>query len=250
MNNGSRRFYPVILAVAVLIAQEGVPQAEAPDSASGAAIQGVVRWTGPIPKPELLKVPRDSKYCGATIPSEEFLIDPATRGVARVVVSLEGVPSGQPLPPASSANPVRVDNGKCHFVPRVQAAMVGTTLEITTTDPILHNTHSRKRNRFGETHVNVAIPASSPKVIRKPLHEPGLLSIRCDAHPFMQAWIYAFEHPYFAVTDETGRFELPKVPPGTYQMRLWHEALGTREATVTVTSDVPVRMDFELGLGG
>ena len=44
--------------------------------------------------------------------------------------------------------------------------------------------------------------------------------IGCDLHAWMRAWVYVFDHPYFAVTDEKGRFEIKDVPPGRYQLRI------------------------------
>jgi hypothetical protein len=78
------------------------------------------------------------------------------------------------------------------------------------------------------------------------LHESGLLDIRCDAHAFMYASIHVFEHPYFAVTNESGRFELTHVPPGTYRLKVWHETLGVRERTVVVPDRDSVTVDVEL----
>jgi hypothetical protein len=123
-----------------------------------------------------------------------------------------------------------LDNSDCRFSPRIWATVTGSQLEIKNADPVLHNTHILKDRA---TFLNVALPPGG-RPIRKPLPNPGRLDVRCDAHKFMQASVHVFAHPYFAVTDDTGRFELTKVPPGTYQLRVWHETLGMQELTLQV----------------
>ena len=83
-------------------------------------------------------------------------------------------------------------------------------------------------------------------VIMKTLQITGFFDIRCDAHTFMQASMHVFEHPYFTMTDSTGRFEMAQVPPGTYRLRMWHEALGARTKTITVPSTGPLILDLGL----
>lgn len=39
----------------------------------------------------------------------------------------------------------------------------------------------------------------------------------------MSAEMMVVQHPYYAVTDESGKFEFTDVPPGTYQIVAWHE---------------------------
>ena len=61
-----------------------------------------------------------------------------------------------------------------------------------------------------------------------------MMPIKCDVHRWMNAYVGALEHPYFAVTAEAGTFQLPDLPPGTYTLEAWHERLGVRTQQVTV----------------
>jgi hypothetical protein len=88
---------------------------------------------------------------------------------------------------------------------------------------------------------------------------PGIRVV-CDVHVHMNAWAAAFEHPYFAVTDEQGRFEIPDIPPGTYRLVAWHEGYNITHfassrpvydephvatATVRITSGAVTEADFQ-----
>ena len=49
------------------------------------------------------------------------------------------------------------------------------------------------------------------------------IKIKCDVHPWMKAYVSVFDHPYFSVTDDTGRYQIDNVPPGKYEVVAWHE---------------------------
>ena len=217
------------------------PAYEADQSIGGVTVNGRAVLTGALPKPKPLPVHRDSAFCGKTMPHEGLQVDDSSREIGGVVISLEGVAKGKPR----EEQTVLFENRTCRFLPRVNAVAAGSLLIISNADPIMHNTHIRKDSRFGVTVVNVAQPPGS-KEIRKPLHESGILDIRCDAHAFMYASIHVFEHPYFAVTNEDGRFELTHVPPGTYRLKVWHETLGVRERTVVVPGKESITVNVEL----
>lgn len=197
---------------------------------------------GVIPKAKPLPVHRDNAVCGMTIPNEALIVDQGSRGITDVVVSIEGVTKGKPFPDTST---LILENRACRFFHRANAVPVGSTLEIRNTDPILHNTHIRKDTRMGPTLINVSQPVGT-KAILKPLSVPGFFDTRCDAHPFMTGSIHVFEHPYFTVTDEVGNFEISNVPPGTYQLRIWHERLGVKEKTIKVQGSASVTVDLSL----
>ena len=231
-----------LLVWGALCAVHGADAYEADPATVGATIGGRITIAGAVPKAKSLLVHRDSAVCGMTIPDETLIVDQGSRGVAAVVVNLEGVSKGKPFHDDST---LVLENRACRFFHRTNAVTVGSTLEIRNTDPVLHNTHIRKDTRLGSTLINVSQPVGT-KAILKPLSVPGMFDTRCDAHPFMVGSIHVFEHPYFSVTDETGSFEITKVPPGTYQLRIWHERLGVREKTIKVLSGASLTVDLSL----
>jgi hypothetical protein len=60
------------------------------------------------------------------------------------------------------------------------------------------------------------------------------MKVKCDIHPWMNAYVAVVPHPYFAVTGPDGAFELPNLPPGTYTVEVWHEKYKSMEQTVTI----------------
>jgi hypothetical protein len=50
--------------------------------------------------------------------------------------------------------------------------------------------------------------------------------IECNIHPWMTAWVRVFNHPYFAVTDKDGNFEMKNAPAGEYNLVTWQEEVG------------------------
>ena len=98
-------------------------------------------------------------------------------------------------------------------------------------DPFIHNIRSlsRKNRPF-----NIAQPAGSPD--RKKIFEmaEGPVTIQCDFHRWMTAHFWVMDHPFFAVTDEEGKYTIPDLPPGKYTLAAWHEVFGEQETEVTV----------------
>ena len=73
--------------------------------------------------------------------------------------------------------------------------------------------------------------------------EPGIVPVFCEIHYSMRAYIHVLDTPYFAVTDENRRFEIPDVQPGKYVVHVWQENLPEIRREITVGQE-PV--DLEL----
>jgi plastocyanin len=160
--------------------------------------------------------------------------------LANVVVYVRDVPAGRP----AAAEPVTMDNLKCRFVPHVLAATVGQTLVIHNSDPFLHDAHAWLGTK---TLFNRALIKGS--TIREPLEEPGLIHINCNVrHTWMQAHVFVSPNPYHAVTDQSGRFRIDGVPPGTYTVTMWHELVGSKDQQVTVADGQATTLDGEMGV--
>ena len=123
-----------------------------------------------------------------------------------------------------------MDQHNERFVPHVLAVMVGTVVDFPNSDLTYHNVFSLSRaKRFDLGRY----AAGKSKGVR--MDRPGVIRVFCDIHSHMNAFVLVFNHPYFDVTEEDGRFELPSLPAGTYTLVGWYEG----EARVTRPVSVP-----------
>lgn len=197
-------------------------------------VTGVVTLSGPPPALPAQKVTKDSAVCGANQPSEAVVVS-KSGALANVVVSLRGPKPAAPPPPTPSA---AVDQRGCRYLPHVQAVTTGTTLALVNSDAILHNVHGSA----GPVQAfNVAMPIRNQRVPTR-LTRPGPVRLQCDAgHTWMSAWVYVFEHPYFAVTGADGKFEIKNVPAGHYAVEYWHEPADGKGTGLITTAEIDVK---------
>ena len=157
----------------------------------------------------------------------------------RAVVYLVAAPRGA----FEQTEPGRavMDQRNERFVPHVLAITTGTTVEFPNSDRIFHNVFSlSKPARFDLGRY----PVGRSKSVR--FDKPGIVRVFCDIHSHMNAFILVFSHPYFALTDEDGRYRIEDVPAGTYNVVAWHEGTTTPPRPVTVTERSRVELDFAL----
>jgi len=201
----------------------------------GAKIRGTVKVEGKLPKLPPLQIAKYKEVC-KDVPNESLIVGPA-QGLRYAVVTFEGVGKGKAV---EKETVHELDNIKCRFSPHVQAASVGQFVVIKNSDPILHTAHALFTNEQPQFNV-VLYPG---RVTRKPRVAAGIVKIRCEVHPWMTAYIVVTEHPYHAISDIYGEYELTDIPPGAYQLKVWHESLGTQEKRIEVKPAVTQKVDF------
>jgi plastocyanin len=203
-----------------------------PSLAGAGEVQGRLTFSGAAPVAASQPTTKDRAACGDAQPDESLLVKEG--GLASAVVRIEV--------PGARAEPRRLtlDQQRCRFVPHVQAAPVGSTLDILNGDPILHSVHGWAG--MG-TAFNVPMPGAGQKTPRT-LQKPGLIRIGCDVHAWMSAYVLVAETPYLAVTDPAGRFAIAGVPSGTWRAVVWHERFGEKAATVTVPAQGAAKLDL------
>lgn len=206
--------------------------------ARASAIRGVVVYTGAVDQKKV-PVTIDQYICGKEKPAEELVVGPQ-RGVRNAVVWLQTPPPGATWDGAAKADKVDMDQNGCVFVPRVVLVPVGGTVEFLNSDRLLHNLHSVSKDNpsFNRTQPRgraIPIAFSKPEIIR----------VNCDLHSWMRAWVVVADHPFYALTSETGEFALPNVPPGKYMLQIWQETLGITSREVSVGAE-DARVTVEL----
>lgn len=209
--------------------------------AYAATITGTVKYEGEMPKFKEIKMDADplclEKHPGAVYPQTLVLGEGNVMGNVFVHVK-SGVPNKTyPAP----TEPVVLDQNGCLYHPHIVGVMVGQPLKILNPDGTLHNVHAMSKVN---PEFNLAMPkfrTETTKVFDKP---EFMFAFKCDVHPWMLAWASVMPHPYFSVTKEDGKFSIFDLPAGTYEIEAWHEKLGTKTASVTVTADETKEADF------
>ena len=172
----------------------------------------------------------DAAPPSASMPARPPVINGAIRGT----VELTGkVPPRTPLRRDSDPVCAAVEKQSEDII-ATKGKLAGVLVRIKNADPTSHNVRATR----GEDYLfNLSQPARAPDLGRDDVTKPGeVVSLHCDVHPWMNAFVVVQDHAFFAVTGEDGRFELPNVPPGTYQLEAWHPVLGLRSTKVKVAA--------------
>jgi hypothetical protein len=204
-------------------------------------IKGVVEFGGAAPADTVVHLTSDADVCGQTL--VDVSVDHRGPRLANAVVWLQGITAGKHLPYVRRYDITTVG---CRLVPRVQAGVVGGTLNVGNADQTTHRTVFIRQETgtalaaVQETEAGAVVPTAAV------LSVPGMVEVRCDQHPWTHGWIVVFDHPYFTTTDANGSFTIDSVPPGRYQITAWHERFGTTTDSVTVVAarDAAAQLQF------
>lgn len=227
--------------VAMAVGVAGVAGAyEVVDVAGGGSLKGAVTYAGDPPAPETFEVTKDTSVCG-TEKTRPDLVVGANGGIANVVIAVQAS-KGKALEVPSS--PVAFDQKTCEYAPHVLAFPAGSTVEILNPDGVLHNVHAMGKVNPEK---NVAMPKFKKKIQWKVEQPEWPIAVKCDAHPWMKAYWVSMDHPYYAVTDASGAFSIADLPPGDYEVEVWHEKLGKRTEKVTVSGGQATDVSWQLG---
>jgi hypothetical protein len=219
------------LGCALLFALPGLARADE----KWATIKGQVVFPADkqLPVRAALNVNQDKQACLANGPilDESILVSAKNRGVKNVVVYLR--PDNQQPGAAFAANEIHpgdakrkpaevvIDQPCCMFVNRVTVARVGDTIVVKNPAPVVHNFFWSSANN-GDHNPNIAAKADwkMPKPLVK---EDPPIQYKCTIHGWMTGYVRIFDHPYYAVTDEDGKFTIKDAPVGKYRIVFWHE---------------------------
>jgi hypothetical protein len=202
-------------------------------------IEGVVRWMGPVPKIPKLSITKNADVCDPqnfkTRDLERLEIS-TDGGVANTIVYLKDIVRGKPMEIPDQR--WHLDQKNCRYIPHIMLVPDGSSLQIKSSDPILHTVHMT-----GAASNNIPFPFQG-QYISATMREPGVVNLKCNAgHVWMNAEVMVVKNPYYAVTDEHGNFKLTDIPPGEYQIEAWHEGwrIVSEETVLDVSSQVEVK---------
>jgi hypothetical protein len=212
-----------LLAVVAMVLLPNVSNAQAAYQVSpvtdGGTIRGTVKWQGALPRLVTSEINKDPQVCdpdGQKRRDLERLVVGSNEGVANTVVFLRNITHGKAMDLPVSRRSLNQKN--CRYEPHILLVPVQATLTVKSSDPLLHTVHMS-----GSADYNLPFTAAGQEITR-PMNRDGAVSLRCNAgHVWMNGEMIVAKHPYFAVTDEDGNFELSDVPAGTYEIVAWHE---------------------------
>ncbi|NRA04518.1 MAG: carboxypeptidase regulatory-like domain-containing protein [Myxococcales bacterium] len=233
----------VVALLVVLLPVQSGGQAEKP--AGTATVTGSVKFEGKKPRIRAIDMSGADAKCseahgGKRLKPDTVIIN--KNGTLRnafvwVKSGLEG--KSFPMPEGDAM----LDQKGCTYTPHVQGMRKGQSLAIKTSDPTAHNVHGyAKVNRS----FNRSQPAGAGDVsirMRRDESSPPM-KIKCDIHPWMNAYVAVVDHPYYAVTGEDGSFTLANLPAGTYIVEVWHEKYGVMEETITIGDGEAKSIEF------
>jgi Carboxypeptidase regulatory-like domain len=251
----------VAIGVCVLAGGTVVAAYDVIDVQHGGGIQGHITLSGGVPEPKgfnLVTFP-DPRYCGRISNGKgwrllyDFVVS-QDGGLKDAVVFLEGVEAGKPF----ELSVPLIEARDCMFGPPVTVVRNGHAVEVVNMDPVMHDIQGYETSIEAGARVLFNTPLvmnhqhRRGDILATHNHAPGkslvgpiylnkgrrTFYMQCGFHAFMESWAMAVNNPYYAVTDASGAYKIDNIPPGTYQMVVWHPQSGPgMTRTVTVTSD-------------
>ncbi len=205
-------------------------------------IRGHVRLEGPAPANPIIRMGADPRCAAAARtqgarPVQQLVLRAADGGLANAFVDVQGSFPATPVP----TTPVQINQQGCVFAPRVIGARAGQMLQVRNGDMTVHNVHSVS-NKGNDFNTSQPVTGMTSRFALKSAET--MLRLKCDIHSWMVAYVGIVTHPYFAVSDAAGSFQIVNVPVGTYTIRAWHERYGLATRKVQVKAGAVVSLDF------
>jgi hypothetical protein len=206
-----------------------------PDGDEG-RIAGVVSVEGEVPRPREISMAADP-VCAAQYRGRpklyDFVVKDDRLAGAFVYVKSAALERMEFEPPREAAV---LDRRRCRTVPHVLGLRAGQTLRVVNGDPTPHNYNFRAtENASFNRSLAPSTEGSDVKFFEVMFDRPELaIPVNCNQHPWERGYLMVMPNPFFAVTDSNGHFTIEGLPPGDYEVVLWHERLKGRTAKVSV----------------
>ena len=168
----------------------------------------------------MVAVGRDAKLCGDSAVVNEVAAN--GNALANALVWVDSVSVGKPLPEVRRET---LTIERCRFGPRIMAVVRGSTVNVFSRDQVAHTPVFYREGNAEPVDQMHTVDDGQVIPSEKIARQSGVVEVRCKLHPFARAYIAVFDHPYFAITDAQGAFTIDGLPPGTYNVKVWHERL-------------------------
>lgn len=211
------------------------------DPATAATVTGKVAFAGTAPKAPRIDMSAEPDCKGlhtAPVTSQEVVVN-ANGTLANVFVYVKGGLEGKTFEAPSGS--VALDQKGCVYHPHVVGVRAGQTLAVNNSDPTTHNVHPMPRTN---REWNQSQPPKGSALEKTFPRGEVMIPVKCNVHPWMKSYIGVVEHPFFAVSNDQGTFEIKGLPPGEYTIEAWHEKYGAQEQKVTLAPSASQAVDF------
>ena len=224
-------------------------------TAFAGTITGTVMYDGDAPARPALTATKDQHCIDAvTGTKSEALVVSKGKGIKNVVLYARVRGAKVTIP---EKNPV-MDQKGCAYYPHVLAVVAGSTVDLTSSDPIAHNVHSHATKNEA---INYQIPQPG-KIIPHKIEKAEEIKFTCDIHAWMTGYIVAVPSNFFTVTGyknadgawmssdayeksaDTGNYSIADVPAGRVRVIAWHEELGSANKTIEVPASGDIAVNF------
>ena len=175
---------------------------------------------------------------GKDVSSEQIVVNP-NNTLRYVFVYVKKGLEGKKFPTPSTS--LKMDQKGCMYNPHIFGVMINQPIEITNSDATLHNIHALPKN---SKQFNIAQPKQGMKMNQKFDKSEIMVRVKCEVHNWMASYIGVLDHPFFAVSDDKGNFEIKNLPAGDYELEAWHEKYGTQSMKVSVGASDTKTADF------
>jgi plastocyanin len=231
---------PAADSAAAPAADAAAPAASGPSGT--ATVTGTVTYQGEVPNLKPVSMSADPA-CAAKhsepVPNSSLVLG-ANQALGNVFVYVK---SGLPAGSYTAGGPAVIDQRGCVYEPHVIGVLKGQEVKFLNSDGVLHNVHALPSQN---QEFNMAMPAERKEASHQFDVAEEMFRIKCDVHPWMNAFVRVMDHPYFATTGPDGTFTIANLPAGTYEIEAWHERLPAQTQTVTVTDGGSATAAFTL----
>lgn len=208
-------------------------------------VSGTINFAGDAPQSQVLQMAADpfcvTAHSGQEVLAQRLVVNDNST-LRHVFVYVKGGFENQSFAPASEA--VQLNQQGCMYDPHVLGVQTSQTVTVLNSDDTLHNVNAQPNNNDA---FNFAQPVAGMESEVTFSNQEVMIPVKCDVHPWMQAFFGVVDHPYFAVTGEDGGFSIENLPAGTYTIGAWHESLGEQEQSVTVEANGTAEVSFDFG---
>jgi plastocyanin len=218
--------------------------ATALDPATLGTVTGTVKLAGKAPAPVLIDTSMDPA-CGMSgagpIYSEQYAVK--NGDLANVYIYVKNGPAAAMNYTPAAGAPVVMDQKGCRYTPHVVAVMRGGSVEFRNSDVTMHNVHTMP-TAVGSVPIDISQGPKGQPQDEQFNHVEQMIPVRCNNHPWMNAFVNVSATPFFAVTGADGHFEIKGLPAGDYTLGAVQEKLGEQTIQVTVKAQAAAKADF------